>query len=256
MIEPSYFAVIPASVRYHSALTPNAKLLYGELTALANRDGFCWASNGYFANLYSVGINTVSEWIASLGRIGAVHIEVDRAGGNKRKIYIREALTFPRGSSHEKSGEPYHEKSVDNKTRKKKKVNIPAGKRIEVDLFAEGISAGEPVEPEPDRKAQAVQIYNAYPRKVARPNALKAIEKALKKTPFEIILAAVLTFAKAREGEDSQFTPHPATWFNRQSYLDEPGELARRNTIPVDRKCRPVPLPSAADFRQGRDRKK
>ena len=48
---PNYYAIIPSNVRY-SDLKPNAKLLYGEITALSNKHGFCFASNKYFANLY------------------------------------------------------------------------------------------------------------------------------------------------------------------------------------------------------------
>ena len=34
--KPRYYAIIPANVRY-SDLKPNAKLLYGEITALSNK---------------------------------------------------------------------------------------------------------------------------------------------------------------------------------------------------------------------------
>jgi len=64
--KPSYYAIIPAQVRYAKELTPNAKLLYAEITALAQKDGSCWASNKYFAELYSVSTVTISRWISSL----------------------------------------------------------------------------------------------------------------------------------------------------------------------------------------------
>ena len=61
----SYYAIIPANVRY-AKITPNAKLLYGEITALCNEKGYCWATNDYFANLYEVSKRSISLWIKEL----------------------------------------------------------------------------------------------------------------------------------------------------------------------------------------------
>jgi hypothetical protein len=66
---PSYWAVIPAKVRY-SSLKPNAKLLYGEISCLQNKTGYCTASNRYFSELYGVSKNTVSSWISDLKNLG------------------------------------------------------------------------------------------------------------------------------------------------------------------------------------------
>ena len=51
---PSFYAVIPATVRYDNELNANEKLLYGEITTLCQAKGICWASNRYFAELYNV----------------------------------------------------------------------------------------------------------------------------------------------------------------------------------------------------------
>lgn len=66
MEHKGYYAIIPANVRYDKSLTPNAKLLYGEITALCNERGFCWASNEYFAKLYGVSKTSITKWINSL----------------------------------------------------------------------------------------------------------------------------------------------------------------------------------------------
>ena len=75
--KPNYYAIIPAKVRY-SSLKPNAKLLYGEITALSNKLGYCYASNNYFAELYGVSKNTVSRWLSDLTKLGFVTIEIQR----------------------------------------------------------------------------------------------------------------------------------------------------------------------------------
>ena len=79
----SYYAVIPANVRYDESLPPNAKLLYGEITALCNAEGYCWASNKYFADLYGVSISSIKRWIKAL---------IDKG-------YITSRLIYKEGSS-------------------------------------------------------------------------------------------------------------------------------------------------------------
>ena len=64
--KPSYYAIISAEVRYDKKLSANAKLLYGEITCLTNENGFCFATNKYFAELYDKSKVTISKWISEL----------------------------------------------------------------------------------------------------------------------------------------------------------------------------------------------
>ena len=79
----SYYAVIPANVRYDESLPPNAKLLYGEITALCNAEGYCWASNKYFADLYGVTLRTIANWLRGLTERGYIKSEVIYKKGSK-----------------------------------------------------------------------------------------------------------------------------------------------------------------------------
>jgi len=84
----SYYAVIPAEVRYDKDLNANAKLLYGELTSLSNKTGYCWAKNEYFAELYGLSERTVSRMIAQLEAKGYIRCEMATTkDGSERHIY-------------------------------------------------------------------------------------------------------------------------------------------------------------------------
>ncbi len=85
--------------------------------------------------------------------------------------------------------------------------------------------------------SDADAIYALYPRKVG-PNAAKAaILRALAKVPYEVMVERVKAYAAATERwpkGDREFIPHPATWFNKGHYDDDPNEWHRvgeRQTI-------------------------
>ena len=87
----NYYSVMPATVRYDKKISPSEKLLYSEITALANKEGYCYAQNRYFAKLYGVSTDTVSRWFSNLQKNGYVNIQVNRGKNNEvlsRYVYI------------------------------------------------------------------------------------------------------------------------------------------------------------------------
>lgn len=91
MEKPSYFAVIPASVRYDKRLKPIERLLFGEITCLTNKEGYCYASSSYFAELYETKRETISRYISNLAKCGYIKIEIDN--GCQRKIFLDAGVT-------------------------------------------------------------------------------------------------------------------------------------------------------------------
>lgn len=88
--KPGYWAVLPATVRYDETLGANAKLLYAELSALAQIDGYCWASNQHLAGLFGVDKKTISRLISTLADRGYIRVDVERNESGqvvKRKVY-------------------------------------------------------------------------------------------------------------------------------------------------------------------------
>ena len=86
----NYFAIIPSHIRYDNDLIPNAKLMFGELTALSNDKGYCYATNKYFSELYNVSKVSVSKWINQLKNKGYIKVELvyENKEIKERKIYI------------------------------------------------------------------------------------------------------------------------------------------------------------------------
>tara|TARA_R110002153_G_scaffold41976_1_gene119595 strand:+ start:552 stop:1196 length:645 start_codon:yes stop_codon:yes gene_type:complete len=91
MDKPAYYVIVPAAVRYDEKLTANAKLLYGEITALCNKEGYCWAGNSYFANLYGVSKNSISSWINNLRDAGHISVQMNYKEGTQHILnrYIK-----------------------------------------------------------------------------------------------------------------------------------------------------------------------
>jgi rhodanese-related sulfurtransferase len=80
--KPNYYAIIPANIRYDKTLTPNAKLLYAEITALCNMNGKCIASTKYFSELYEVSRVSIQNWLKIL----------------EDKKYIKRNVIYKKGS--------------------------------------------------------------------------------------------------------------------------------------------------------------
>lgn len=126
---PSYYGIIPSDVRYDSRLIPNAKLLYSEITALSNKEGFCWATNSYFAKLYNVSNKSISNWIAQLIEYGYISSEITYKENSKQvnsRYLSLNSTPSPRKGAYpmeENFHTPMEEKVKDNTTSNNNKEN-------------------------------------------------------------------------------------------------------------------------------------
>lgn len=86
---PSYYSILTSDVRYSKTLTDLEKLLFSEITALSNKNGYCSATNTYFSRLYSKSKGTISRSISDLKDEGFINVVLEREGKQikSRKIY-------------------------------------------------------------------------------------------------------------------------------------------------------------------------
>lgn len=88
--------------------------------------------------------------------------------------------------------------------------------------------------PDRDTPLQAItaeDIFEAYPLKVAKPSAVRAIEGAMAKTSPGVLLARTREFARALNG-DTKFCPEPAKWFAEERYNDDSKTWKPRSSEP------------------------
>lgn len=207
----SYYAIIPANVRYDDGLPPNAKLLYGEITALCNEKGYCWASNTYFAELYKVTNRTVTSWITDLEEKGYIKREVIYNVKTKvveeRRIYIAET-NFNRPAAPK-------EKTEKETPVKKPKENL---KQLEENFL---------------------KLWNLYPNKKGKAAALKAYKKAVKNgITNKQIQDGIVKYKNYLLREDWQSPAHGSSWFTQERWSDDYDVSA--GSDPVSKKYKSV----------------
>ena len=203
--QKNFYAIIPAFVRYDKDLQPNAKLLYGEITALTNEKGFCWAENEYFANLYNVSKTSISKWISSLIKKQYITSEIVYKQGTK-EIEHR-YLRIVGGGIEEKLNTPIEEKLKDNNT-----SNNNTLKEINKESFSDE-----------DLALWFSKVYEIYPRKVSKVKAKEMFERKLrgldKETAYKKAIAIYRMLERQvevweSEKRETSYLPYPASWLN------------------------------------------
>lgn len=240
---PAYYAVIVADVRYDKALKPNAKLLYGELTALCNQYGYCWATNEYFAGLYDLSVSTISRLIAQLERRGYIRCEMAAVkNGSERRIYAGAFVVHPVEGGLGKN----------DKTPLSKNDKGGLGKNSKTHICMNNTSKNNtPYSPPEGDGGQSVQkreadmelfeqFWNAYPKN--RRKKKEAARKAWRKLNPDLVLCRIMAAALERDKqsrdwlkENGAYIPYPSSWLNGRRWEDEPDEAlgGEETTAPV-----------------------
>lgn len=180
---PTYYAVIPADVRYDEHIPANAKLLYGEISALIGADGCCFASNAYFASVYKMSERTISGLISKLQEHNYIDVVLkkDPKTGQvlRRLIYLKVSSTDERpleeifhtpGKSFREGIENFfQDTNLSNTVKKKvKKENTPK------------------VTPEPLTDEQLRDAVIAAITKIAQPSWSKDVKNEMFKWVMEM----------------------------------------------------------------------
>ena len=167
-LRSSYFVIIPQTLRNDDSLSLNAKLLYGDIVALANDKGYCFASNAALADRLRLTERSISRLLAALeerGYIHAVTVYDHRHGAcigrqiyprfdapipQEKEIYLsdNEGMTDNITPLTEMSGYPDTNvrayKCINNTEKESKKKKTDEEARTELHAWAARISPDDP----------------------------------------------------------------------------------------------------------------
>ena len=255
--EPAYYAVIPANVRYDTRLSPLAKLLYGEITCLCQKEGFCWATNAYFAKLYQKSTRWISNVINLLAKCGYISIELKYKKETKEiearyislKDISRKSVTenfhTPMEENFQENNTSINNTSINKYIRAKDCASVliepdtelKNNKCANVQPLIENKNT-EPLSTTKNKDLRKSEsklapkvleeefkaVWELYPKKKDKIRAFKAFSKARKEgVPLEKIRKGVQKYVQEIEntGIAHQYIKYGSTWFNNRCWEDE-----------------------------------
>lgn len=265
MIQSGYtklFGSIVASTIWRE--DDKTRLVWITLLALSDRDGYVAASLPGLADLARVSLEDCEKALKKLQQPDKYSRSPEHEG---RRIQVTEGgwLILNRAKYRDMATEE-HRREIDRlrqrKHREKRRFDITRDghglsqsslqKEKETENQDQNLCSNSLSEHEDSSKStkkphpvkvtddQAKAIYQTYPRKVGRRQALIAIQTAIDRLmngengkrlsleeALKFLREKVEAFAVSPEGNAGRYTPHPATWFNRARYSDDPSEWQR-----------------------------
>lgn len=129
-----YYSIIPSKILYNKELKANEKLLYAMITSLACKEGYCFATNNYFAEELGVHPKTISSWISDLREKNYLKVDIVRNENKQiiqRKIYIND-VPYPLNNGYQyqsKNGQAINQKMEGNNIKYNNKYNNKVQKK-------------------------------------------------------------------------------------------------------------------------------
>lgn len=242
-VRRSYWAQLPSEVRYSEELSSTAKLLYAELSALIGEDGYCWATNTYFAGVLGVSERTISRMISQMETAGFIRCEMAATdNGSERRIYAGAFFPGKRGIDKnvytppgglDKIVEGGLDKNVHpNSSRLYIHDNTnppivpPEGGNARADSKKSRRTVSTPTwKPERFEK-----FWKAYPNGAGRKAAVRAWDKLKPDDGLLVIMARTLEKDMRSEQWHRGIIPRASTWLNSEPWNDDYSKIPGAHT--------------------------
>ena len=209
---------IPAERWLDRSLSPNEKVMLGEISSLDTGPRGCYATNAHFAEFFNLSISRVSEIISGLADRGLIRVELIREGKRivERRIRLATPFEFPNTPSGNaanpfgKDGEPPSENTQGS--------NTPINNTLSIQ---NPVASGANENGMPDGFAV---FWSTYPNGKGKQEALTAWKKlGPDQAMREMLMTKLAQHSVSRDWlkDDGQYVPMASTWLNKKRYLDD-----------------------------------
>jgi hypothetical protein len=222
-----------ARVWAHSQQSGGGLLAMLALSDFANDAGECWPSIPVLAQKARLTEREIRYLLPKLEAAGEVRLQRSNGGRNRRNHYVVTVTENPENISLKKFQGKNFSEICDTKTLKptsgalNRHRTVNKTESTESDkLIPDSLTTKEKrklTRPDPAALAAFDQFYQAYPRHVAKQEALKSW---LKLSPsaelIPVIMAAVERYAAEVRDTERKYILYPARWLNGRRWEDEP----------------------------------
>lgn len=229
--KPNYYSITPANVRYDKSLPMGARFMYGEITALTKKDGYCWAGDSYFAELYEVTNTTIQNWLRALERKGYISRKRIYKDGTKqiKNRYIR-LFDTPTQNNLGTYVKNIKDPTQNNLGTYPKNIKNPTQNNLRDSITSTITSTttnnnkpSKPPKPVADRD-HFESLWKLYPNKKGKESAWNSYKQSIKaganddeiKQGINNYLAEI----KAKQ-TPKRYIKHGQTWFKQKGWQDE-----------------------------------
>ena len=180
------------------------------ISSLCAENGYCFASNSYFANLFNETEQSISRKIKLLENKLYINIEYEKRGCEikSRRIRLTKLLIHDKQNCYSTINKNVKDNntSINNTSINNTPYNPPKGenKKINEELFN--------------------KLWNEYPKKKSKGNVEKWFEKNKPSEDLINLMIDKLKLLKTTEQwtkKNGQFIPYPTTWLNAKGWEDE-----------------------------------
>lgn len=127
MTEERIFLKLDGAMKNNERIPPSGRIIYAEVCALAQKEGYCYASNKYFSSVYHLSIQSVSRLLNALKKQGFLEISYgkDERGYRRRfmKPKVETSVLKTLNASPQKCEVPISVNAKHNKKRDKDKIS-------------------------------------------------------------------------------------------------------------------------------------